>query len=214
MQIYLDESGDTGFKFHRGSSRYFVVALLMVDDPLPLHEAIRDLRARLTWPETREFKFVHTHPEARVTFFRAIRRYPFLIHALVVDKSRLHEPELRKKEAFYGKLVTLALQESMDDIADALLIMDESFKGKGSKMNLTTHLRQTINVANNETPRTIKDVRYHQSHRDNLLQIIDMVAGAVARAYEGGDDQYLRLLRPRLTGVTLYPSQTHSGPLS
>jgi Protein of unknown function (DUF3800) len=39
MHVYIDESGDTGFKFRSGSSRYFVVTLLLVDDPIPLHQA-------------------------------------------------------------------------------------------------------------------------------------------------------------------------------
>ena len=33
MHIYIDESGDTGFKLKAGSSRCFVIALLLVDDP-------------------------------------------------------------------------------------------------------------------------------------------------------------------------------------
>lgn len=51
MYIYVDESGDTGFKFGKGSSRYFVVALLLVDDPIPLHQAIHDVRLQLKGAE-------------------------------------------------------------------------------------------------------------------------------------------------------------------
>ena len=43
MFVYLDESGDTGFKFPN-SSRYFVIALLLIEDPIPFHAAIEDLR--------------------------------------------------------------------------------------------------------------------------------------------------------------------------
>jgi len=44
MHIYLDESGDTGFKFGEGSSGYFVVALVLVPDVAAAEEAVRGLR--------------------------------------------------------------------------------------------------------------------------------------------------------------------------
>ncbi len=47
MFVYLDESGDTGFKFRRGSSKYFVVTLLLVEDPIPVQIAIDELRSEL-----------------------------------------------------------------------------------------------------------------------------------------------------------------------
>lgn len=47
MFVYLDETGDTGFKFDKGSSRYFVVTMLLVQDPIPLYTAIDDFRKSL-----------------------------------------------------------------------------------------------------------------------------------------------------------------------
>jgi len=77
MYVYLDESGDTGFKFRNGSSRYFVIALLLVDDPLPLHQAVHDLRLRLNKSESYEFKFMRTHHDGRIAFFQAIKSFTF-----------------------------------------------------------------------------------------------------------------------------------------
>ncbi len=34
MLIFIDDSGDTGIKFDRGSSRFFVISLLIFDDNL------------------------------------------------------------------------------------------------------------------------------------------------------------------------------------
>jgi hypothetical protein len=47
MFVYLDESGDAGFKFRQNSSRYFIVTLLLVEDPIPLQGAVDGLRAQL-----------------------------------------------------------------------------------------------------------------------------------------------------------------------
>jgi hypothetical protein len=87
MHVYIDESGDTGFKFKTGSSRYFAIALLLVDDPIPLHQAVHDFRLRLRKPEEHEFKFVHTPHELRQAFFHAIQPCRYDVRAIVVDKA-------------------------------------------------------------------------------------------------------------------------------
>ncbi|MGH2388984.1 MAG: DUF3800 domain-containing protein [Chloroflexota bacterium] len=181
MYVYLDESGDTGFKFRQGSTRYFVVALLLVDDPIPLHQAVHDLRLALSKGEDHEFKFVHTHHAGRVEFLRALLPYRFSVRAIVVDKHRIESPNPRKKEKFYNYVVKLPLEYDFDAITNAKLVIDESFKGKGRQADLTTYLRRQLNSVDPEGTKKIADVLYHESHRDNLLQVVDMIAGAVAR---------------------------------
>ncbi|MBA2754312.1 MAG: DUF3800 domain-containing protein [Chloroflexia bacterium] len=51
MFVYLDESGDTGFTFDSGSSAFFVITLLLVDDPIPFQTAISRLRQELGMAE-------------------------------------------------------------------------------------------------------------------------------------------------------------------
>jgi hypothetical protein len=59
MSIFLDESGDAGFKFNQGSSEHFVVALVIFDDPLDAEEiahSIKRLRTQLKVHERFEFR--------------------------------------------------------------------------------------------------------------------------------------------------------------
>jgi hypothetical protein len=87
MFVYLDESGDTGFKFNRGSSRYFVITLLLVTDPLPFHAAIDELREGLGFAAGNEFKWVNSDYDVRWSFLRMLRRQDFTARVLVVDKT-------------------------------------------------------------------------------------------------------------------------------
>ena len=57
----------------------------------------------------------------------------------------------------------------------------------------------------------VRAIVFHRSYQDNLLQVIDMAAGAVARAYERSDEQY-RLLLGRKLRVTRYPRLPAGGP--
>ncbi len=87
MFVYPDESGDTGFKFDRGSSRYFVVTLLLVNDPIPFHEAVAALRKSLGFTEGNEFKWYTSSEETRWVFLRMLRRQEFAARVLVIDKT-------------------------------------------------------------------------------------------------------------------------------
>jgi len=182
------------------------IALLLVDDPLPLHQAVHDLRLRLNKSESYEFKFMRTHHDGRIAFFQAIKSFTFQVYALVVDKMNLESPTQWTKESLYNSLVKMALQY-LGAINGATLVIDESFKGKAPKATLATYLRHQLNANRSAATRRIDKVVYHRSHQDNLLQVADMVAGAVARAYEGGDDQYRHLLGKKIVNVWVFPQR-------
>ncbi len=110
MFVYLDETGDTGFKFDKGSSRYFVVTILLVQDPIPLYAAIDDLRKNLHFRDGYEFKFSKTPDPVRKAFLRVLVRHDILIRGLVVDKPNLVRPGMQDRETFYTYLVRQLLQ--------------------------------------------------------------------------------------------------------
>lgn len=101
MFVYLDETGDTGFKFDKGSSRYFVVTMLLVQDPIPLYTAIDDFRKSLHVRDRYEFKFSKTPVSVQRTFLRVLIRHDILVRSLVVDKLVLDRPEVSDRETFY-----------------------------------------------------------------------------------------------------------------
>jgi len=73
MFVYLDESGDTGFKFNQGSSRYFVITLLLVTDPIPIHAAIDELRISLGFDRGNEFTWVNSSRDVRWAFLQMLQ---------------------------------------------------------------------------------------------------------------------------------------------
>lgn len=126
------------------------------------------------------------------------------MRSLVVDKTRLTASHLRKKETFYNFLVKQVLRYDFGTISNATLIIDESFKSKEKKTALATYLRKQLNTLPGGDKK-IANVRYRESHRDNLLQVADMVAGAIARAHEKEDDTYQRLLKGKLQDEWVFP---------
>lgn len=196
MFVYIDESGDTGFKFDKNSSRYFVVTLLLVEDPIPLQAAIDALRRELGFAPGNEFKFSNSREEVRWAFLRMLRRQDFNVRALVIDKTLMTQPHMQKRETFYSFLIRTVLTHDKGTIRDATLVLDESVKSRSSKKQLTSYLRRALNT-DPGLPK-VRDVRYHASHADNLIQAADMIAGSIYAAYHRGNRAYLDFLRPKI----------------
>src|SRR5438874_1920901 len=72
MLIFVDDSGDPGFRFDKGSSSIFVIALVIFNDTLEAEKtsvAIKELRRKLKVSDFYEFKFNKTNRKFRNAFF-------------------------------------------------------------------------------------------------------------------------------------------------
>jgi len=90
MLIFVDESGDTGLKIEKGSSRYFIIALVLFEENEEAEacdERIKLLRRELHLPEYFEFKFSKLRKEQRIKFFEAVLPYSFFYFGIVIDKT-------------------------------------------------------------------------------------------------------------------------------
>lgn len=90
MLVFIDDSGDTGFKFERGSSRYFVISLLIFDDDLEAEKmsvAIKQLKRDVGIGDHEEFKFNKSRDKNRELFLQTINYFSFRIRSLIVEKK-------------------------------------------------------------------------------------------------------------------------------
>ena len=90
MLVFIDDSGDPGFKIGKGSSLVFVIACIIFDDELQAEKtalAIKELRRELKFPDSIEFKFSKSSKEVRVKFCCSVSDYKFKIRCLVINKG-------------------------------------------------------------------------------------------------------------------------------
>lgn len=83
MLVFIDDSGDAGFKLDRDSSKHFVIACVIFDDNLDAEEAalkIKWLRRSLKWRNDHEFKFNKTNKQIRLAFLDEIKGCNFRAH--------------------------------------------------------------------------------------------------------------------------------------
>lgn len=184
MLVFIDDSGDPGFKIDKGSSLVFVIACVVFDDELEAEKtavAIKELRRDLKFPNSVEFKFSKSSKEIRVRFLRVVNNYKFNIRCLVIEKRVIHSQKLRSnKNSFYSYAVKLLLEHNGGSILDAKIRID----GSGDRIfrkSFTAYLRKQLNSSQTKV---MRDCKLVDSKSNVLIQMVDMVAGSIRRSYE------------------------------
>lgn len=183
MLVFIDESGDPGFKTTKGSSDVFVAAMVAFRDDAnasATQSAIEAVAERLRIKT--EFKFSKSRPEVRDAFFGAVQPCDFLVRAIVVEKDRIYSQRLRSsKENFYSFFVKSMLRFDNGLLENAKVVIDGS-GDREFRQELGAYLRRHCGTG------AIRDVRFKDSARDRLVQLADMSAGAIARSYKSDRD--------------------------
>lgn len=195
MLVLIDESGDAGFKIAKGSTSHFVVAMVIFHDfdtAEQASKAIVAVRERLRVKP--EFKFNKSSYPVRDAFFEAVRPFHFSVRAVVVHKAKIYSDNLREnKELFYNYFVQLLLKHDNDVLQNARVKIDGS-GDREFKQELGRYLKQQVQAGK------IISVKFAESHRDNLIQLADMAAGAIARSYREDDRKHADRWRKMLAG--------------
>ncbi len=201
--IFIDDSGDPGFKFRQGSSRFFIIACIIFNDPIAAEYAavnLKLLKEQLGWKQEREFKFHRTNDKLKQLFFDAARKYNFKIHAIVVDKTKITKPDFKKSESFYS----FVIQKVLDNYSDMHLARI-SLDGSGNK-NFRKKSTAKIRKATNKQSHRMVEFRLVDSKDSVLIQLADMVAGAIGAKYDETKrlkHDYLNTLRSQIENI--YP---------
>lgn len=184
MLVFIDDSGDTGFKINKGSTENFVISLVVFNDNLEAEKtavAIKELRRKLKFPDDVEFKFNKSNKKIREKFLYTINSFNFKIRSLVVDKHKIRSDELKNnKESFYGYFIKMALKYNNDSIYEAKIKID----GSGDRIfrrSFLTYLRRELN---SKQRKVIKNCKLVDSKGNVLIQMADMVAGSIRRSYD------------------------------
>jgi hypothetical protein len=199
MLVFIDESGDPGFKVDKGSTPVFTVAMVIFADgqaAAQTERVISGAQARLRVKP--EFKFTKASDPVRDGFFAAVCRCPFLVRAIVVRKEAIYSPHLRTdKEDFYRFFVRQMMAYDGGELDQARVVIDGSGE-REFRRKLGSALRRQVG-------QKLKEVRFSDSRSDQLVQLADMCAGAIARSYRsdrGSDAGRWRLaLGPRIGNV-------------
>ena len=200
MLIFIDESGDPGFKLGRGSTSHFVVSMVIFDKnedaeiaSKVIQQALIDLKIRP------EFKFNKSSNNIRDAFFDKVKSCKFRVRALVVDKEKIYSKNLREDdEKFYNYFVRLLIDFQELKQKDVSIKIDGS-GDREFKKELNRYLRPQV-----KSGYSLK-IQLVDSNKNYLIQLADMVAGAIARSYpnqiRGENNNWIKALGSKIEDI-------------
>jgi hypothetical protein len=182
MLVFIDESGDTGMKLDKGSSRYFIITVLFFEDDdeaLKCDKEINEIRTKLGLKKDFEFHFSEASNKIREFFLESVVKFSYFHITMVINKEALYGDGFKFKETFYKYVCGLVLENSKSILDNAKIVLDGS-GSKNFRIQLASYLKKKVNTKDSKK---IKDVKIQDSKKNNLIQLADMVCGAVARSF-------------------------------
>lgn len=206
MLVFIDESGDSGLKIEKGSSRYFTVGLVVFEDndeALACDQRIKLLKKELGLPENYEFHFKRNSDKVRRAFLAAVSPYGFFYYGIVINKNpeKLWGEGFRNKESFYKYACGLVFENAKEKLEKATVVIDES-GNLDFKRQLAKYLRRKIGSG------IIKKVKMQRSEGNNLLQLADYTASVINRSVQNKrkwSDEYRKIIAHREIYVQIWP---------
>jgi len=208
MLIFIDESGDPGLKIEQGSSRFFVVALVIFsdnDEAVACDKRIQLLKRELGWDEDSEFHFKRNSHKVRLAFLQSVAPYDFFYYGIVINKDpkKLWGEGFRDKNSFYKYTCSLVFQNAKKELKSSIVVIDRSGNLE-FRRQLARYLKRKMNE---EGEKLIKDVKMQRSKSNNLLQLADYIAGVINRVVQKKEfaEDYHKIIAHREINVQIWP---------
>ena len=201
QKLWLDESGDSGFRFNAGSSTHFIVGFVYLEinqkfidkEVVKINKQISQLKSKLHLTSDYEFKFSRCSNKFRKEFIKIIKKFPIRYKIIVVNKKKLNAPALKyKHKELYCELIRRLFYDNNPPIEKTVSVIDEAV-AKIHQKEFKGILRRYL------SKNTIKKIQQRRSKTENMIQIIDMICGSVFRKYEKNDSAYYRLIKSKET---------------
>lgn len=207
MLVFIDESGDPGLDVEKGASKFFVVALVVFEENEEAENCdkrIELLRSELRLPEDYEFHFKSNSKRVRTAFLEAVAPYSFFYFGIVLNKDpkKLWGEGFKTTESLYKYACGLVFQNAKPYLKGATVTIDRSGR-KQFRSELRRYLRKKVNIERS----VVKKVKSQRSSGNNLLQLVDYVAGVTNRKVLGKKDAdfYGKFIATKEMRVQVWP---------
>lgn len=218
FNIYIDESGDEGFCFEKGASRWFILSgvVVPVDQELGIVAEVAKARATMGLKPNQPIHFRKLNHEKCLFLADHVSKLPVRTASVLMHKPDLHSPEnFRERHRLYRYACRFLLERASWYCRDHV----HNRMGLGCKAGVVfsnrsgmsyDEIREYIDLL--YVTRDVNDVRicwdaidatrietYNHGQRA-LLQVADVVASALFQALEPGplgyrEDRYARMLQ-------------------
>lgn len=180
MIIAIDESGDAGKKFWRGSSQWFVVSAVVIasDHRQAVYDAITTFRHVYRFHD--ELHFAHNPPSIQNDFLAAMEQQPYQFVSYAMRKPAVLRTKpwiFRSRLALYNYALS-RLFATLHGIAEQPVVYIDRNGGRWFSKAITRNLYKQYGMRHKGDRRGIKVIHTVDSVEQPLIQLADYIAGA------------------------------------
>lgn len=198
--IFLDESGDLGFK--PKSSDWFLFTLLLTNDHRKIEKCVKSVHKSLSkkYKKVRELHAYHSQSETKKLLLEKLSNIDDLkILCVILNKKKVYVDLQNQKNYLYNYTANILLDRlhkkkiiNTDEIIE--LFIDQKDTRKFIKDNFEKYLKDNLTKrASNK----IK-IKICPSHTEKCLQAVDFISWAIFRKYEKGEYEYYEIIKERI----------------
>jgi len=198
--IFLDESGDLGFK--KTSSRWFLFTIALTQNPKSLEKVTKKVwrNLRMKHKKLGELHAYHADYITRKRMLKNITEIKDLkILTTILNKRKVYVDLQNQKNYLYNYtanvlLDRLHLSGILDKDEPIHLYVDNRDTKKTLRENFIDYLTSAMKKR--------RDCRFelelHASHENKSLQAVDFISWAIFRKYEKGDFEFYEIIKDKI----------------
>ena len=203
--LYLDESGDLGFK--KSSSKWFLFAIAMTNDARALERVVKKVWRPMK-KKHKKLGELHASREKDITRQRMLTKLSEVddlkVLCVVLNKQKVYVDLQNQKNYLYNYTANILLDRLHKSAALGAneplhLFIDRKDTKKRLKENFVSYLTQSMRKRRAGP----FNVQLHSSHENKSLQAVDFISWAIFRKYEHGDDTFYNIIKNKITDERL-----------
>lgn len=203
--IFLDESGDLGFK--KSSSKWFVFTIAMADDARALERVVKGVWRPLK-KKHKKLGELHASHEKDITKKRVLKRLSEIdglkVLCMILNKQKVYVDLQNQKNYLYNYTANILLdrlhtKKILAPKEPIHLFVDRKDTKKWLRENFINYLSTSMKKRRVGAFR----VELHSSHENKSLQAVDFISWAIFRKYERGDYAFYEIIKDKIVDEQL-----------
>lgn len=203
--IFLDESGDLGFK--KASSKWFLFTIAIVSAPRSLERVVKKIWRPLKKKHKRlgELHAYHADDITRKRMLKQLSEISDLkVLCVVLNKQKVYVDLQNQKNYLYNYTANILLdrlhtKDMLGPKEPIHLFVDRKDTKKRLRENFINYLTGSMKKRR-DGPFVVE---LHSSHDNKSLQAVDFISWAIFKKYERGDFEFYEIIKTKITDERL-----------
>ncbi|MFH1182834.1 MAG: DUF3800 domain-containing protein [Candidatus Moraniibacteriota bacterium] len=214
VHIFIDESGDSGFK--KSSSRCFVVTILLTNDYKKVEKVIKKVKWNLKrkYKKVNEIHAYHAQSKTKKKILRMLSRLDDIkIFCVLLDKKSVQSDLKNKKHYIFNNALfvifnKLQNKKFLNPHEPVSLFIDQKDTNKNINANLIIRLRKNFG----KSKKSRIEINIRPSYSEKCLQAVDIISWAIFRKYERNDYGYYEIIKNKIVEEYQYTLKNRKPP--